>query len=53
MATQAFEHVIERRELFGVAALAIIGVALLALAPAKRSVERVSVAALQESGLAK
>jgi len=46
MATQAFENMIQRRELFGVAALAIIGVALLALAPAKRSVERVSVAAL-------
>jgi len=53
MAVQAFQNMIERRELFGVAALAIIGVALLALAPAKRSVERVSVAALQESGLTK
>ena len=46
MATQAFENMIQRRELFGVAALAIIGVALIALAPAKPSVERVSVAAL-------
>jgi hypothetical protein len=46
MATQAFENMIQRRELFGVAALAIIGVALLALAPPKRSVERVSVAVL-------
>jgi len=46
MATQAFEHVIERRELFGVAALALIGVVLIVLAPAKPSVERVSAAAL-------
>jgi drug/metabolite transporter superfamily protein YnfA len=44
MALQAFENVIQRRELAGVAALVIIGVALLALAPAKASVERVSAA---------
>lgn len=37
MAVQAYRNVIERRELLGVAALVIIGVALLALAPAKRS----------------
>ena len=46
MAVQAFQNMIERRELFGVAARALIGVALIVLAPAKRSVERVSVAAL-------
>jgi hypothetical protein len=45
-AVQAFQNMIERRELFGVAALALIGVALLALAPAKPSVERVPVAVL-------
>jgi drug/metabolite transporter superfamily protein YnfA len=37
MAVQAYRNVIERRELVGVAALFIIGVALIALAPAKQS----------------
>jgi drug/metabolite transporter superfamily protein YnfA len=37
MAVQAYRKVIERGELVGVAALAIIGVALIALAPAKQS----------------
>ena len=37
MAVQAFQNVIERRELLGVAALVLIGVALIALAPAKQS----------------
>src|ERR1700736_3066039 len=37
MAVQAYRNVIERRELVGVAALVIIGVALIALAPAKPS----------------
>ena len=37
MALQACRNVIERRELLGVAVLAIIGVALIALAPAKQS----------------
>jgi uncharacterized membrane protein YoaK (UPF0700 family) len=46
MALQAFQNMIQQRELFGVAALALIGVVLIVLAPAKRSVERVSVAAL-------
>jgi hypothetical protein len=41
MAMQAFRNLIPRGELWGVAALVIIGVALLVLAPA-RSVERVS-----------
>jgi hypothetical protein len=46
MAMQAFQNMIPRRELFGVALLAIIGAALIALTPAKPSVERVSVAVL-------
>ena len=37
MAAQAYRNVIERRELLGVAALVIIGIALIALAPAKQS----------------
>ena len=37
MAVQAYRNVIERRELLGVAGLVIIGVALIALAPAKQS----------------
>lgn len=37
MAVQAYRNVIERSELFGVAALVIIGAALIALAPAKQS----------------
>jgi len=43
MAVQAFRNLIPRGELLGVAALVVIGVALIVLAPAK-SVERVSVA---------
>jgi hypothetical protein len=43
MAAQAFRNLIPRGELWGVTALVIIGVALIALAPAK-SVERVSAA---------
>jgi hypothetical protein len=42
MGTQAFLKLISRGELWGVAALLLIGVALVVLAPAK-SVERVSV----------
>jgi len=37
MAVQAYRNVIERRELLGVAAFVIIGVALIALAPAKQT----------------
>jgi drug/metabolite transporter superfamily protein YnfA len=37
MAAQAYQKVIERGELVGVAALVVIGVALIALAPAKPS----------------
>jgi hypothetical protein len=44
MGMQAFRNVISHGELFGVAVLVIIGVALLALAPAKESVERTSAA---------
>jgi len=42
MGVQAFRNVIPRGELVGVAALVVIGVALIVLAPAKRSVERAS-----------
>jgi len=44
MAVQAFRNLIPRGELLGVAALVIVGVALIALAPAKQSVEPVSAA---------
>ena len=44
MAVQAFRNVISRGELKGVAVLVIIGVALIALAPAKQPVERTSAA---------
>jgi len=42
MAVQAFRNLIARGELVGVAALVIIGVALIALAPRKQPVERAS-----------
>ena len=42
MGVQAFRHVIPRGELRGVAALVVIGVALIMLAPAKQSGERAS-----------
>jgi hypothetical protein len=44
MAVQAFRNVIPRGELLGVAALVVIGVTLIVLAPAKRSIERASAA---------
>ena len=44
MAIQAYRHVIPQREFFGVATLIVIGVALIALAPAKQPVERAAVA---------
>ena len=44
MAVQAFQNRIERGELGGVALFAIIGVALIVLAPAKQSGERASAA---------
>lgn len=45
MAVQEFQNLIQRSELIGVVVLAIIGVVLLVLAPAKRTEERVSAAA--------
>ncbi|MGA9507946.1 MAG: DUF6632 domain-containing protein [Candidatus Sulfotelmatobacter sp.] len=44
MAVQAFLNLIARRELIGSAVFVIIGATLIALAPAKPSVERVSAA---------
>jgi hypothetical protein len=44
MAAQEYRNVIERRELAGVVVFAIVGVVLIALAPAKPTVERVSAA---------
>jgi hypothetical protein len=44
MAAQEYRNVIERRELAGVVVFAIVGIVLIALAPAKPSVERVSAA---------
>ena len=40
MAAQEYRNVIERKELVGVVVFAIVGVALVALAPAKQPVER-------------
>jgi hypothetical protein len=45
MAAQEYRNVIEHRELVGVVVFAIVGVALIALAPAKQQVERVSTGA--------
>lgn len=45
MAVQASLNLIARRELFGVATFIVIGVALIALAPAKQPVERASTVA--------
>jgi hypothetical protein len=44
MSFQAFRNLIAHGELIGSAVLVVIGVTLLALAPAKQSVERVSAA---------
>ena len=44
MAGQAFANLIARGELIGSAVLIVIGVALIALAPARQSVERASTA---------
>jgi hypothetical protein len=43
MAGQAFARLIARGELIGSAVLVVIGIALIVLAPAKESVERLSV----------
>jgi hypothetical protein len=45
MGTQALRNLISRGELWGVGALAIIGVALIVLAPAKQAGDRVTAAA--------
>jgi drug/metabolite transporter superfamily protein YnfA len=45
MTVQALRNLIPRRELMGVAFFVVIGVALIVLAPAKQSGERVSAAA--------
>jgi hypothetical protein len=45
MAVQAFRNLIPRGELMGVAALGMIGLALIVLAPAKQPVELASAAA--------
>ena len=45
MVVQAFENASDRDRLWGSAVLVVIGVALIVLAPAKQSVERVSAAA--------
>ena len=42
MGVQAYLNLIARRELFGVATFGVIGIALIALVPAKRSVEKAS-----------
>jgi len=42
MAAQEYRNVIERRELVGVVVFAIVGAVLVALAPAKQSVEKAS-----------
>jgi succinate-acetate transporter protein len=44
MAAQEYWNVIERRELAGVVVFAIVGILLVALAPAKQPAERVSAA---------
>ena len=45
MGVQALRNIIARGELVGVAVLAVIGVVLISLAPAKQSVERTSATA--------
>ena|SRR5215469_3460699 len=49
MSFQAFRNMIARQELLGVAVFVVIGVVLIALAPAKQSVDRASAAALAHS----
>ena len=44
MAVQAYRHVIQTRELMGVALFAIVGVALIAIAPAKQATRQTSAA---------
>ena len=42
MAAQEYRNVIERRELAGVVVFAVVGIMLVALAPAKQQVEKAS-----------
>ena len=49
MSFQALRNMIARQELIGVAAFVVIGVALIALAPAKQPVDRATAAALAHS----
>ena len=49
MSIQALLNMIARRELIGSAVFAVIGIALIALAPAKKSVEGISPAIAQAS----
>ena len=42
MAAQEYRNVIQRQELVGVVVFAIVGVVLVALAPAKRPLQKVS-----------
>jgi drug/metabolite transporter superfamily protein YnfA len=49
MSFQAFRNMIARQELIGVAAFVVIGVALIALAPAKHPVDRATATALAHS----
>jgi hypothetical protein len=44
MAAQEYRNVIERRKLTGAIVFAVVGIVLVALAPAKPSVERISAA---------
>jgi hypothetical protein len=50
MSFQALLNMIARRELIGSAVFAVIGIALVALAPAKKSVERASAVMAQVGG---
>jgi hypothetical protein len=47
MAAQQYRNVIERRELAGVVVFLIVGVVLVALAPAKQPAERASAAVVE------
>jgi hypothetical protein len=46
MAVQEFRHVIQRQELLGVILFGVVGVLLVAIAPRKKSTERVSAASV-------
>ncbi len=48
MGTQAWQNMVSRRELIGVAVLAVIGIVLVALAPARQAAEPVSQPAMYQ-----